>query len=80
MLYHPFDIILLVGLASHSFKTVVRSDVPARNQFIPVEHLKTKECRKNCIKVIKGVEYISYENALISCNLEKLSKRWEIGA
>ena len=35
--------LLLVGLASHSFKTDIRSDIPVHNQFIPAEHLKTKE-------------------------------------
>ena len=36
---------LLVGLASHSYKAAVRSDipVPVHNQFIPAENLKTKE-------------------------------------
>ena len=35
--------LLLVGLASHSYKTAVRSDIPVNNQFIPAEHLQTKE-------------------------------------
>ena len=35
--------LLLVGLACHSFKADVRSDIPVHNQFIPAEYLKTKE-------------------------------------
>ena len=35
--------LLLVGLASHSYKTGVRSGIPVHNQFIPAEHLKTKD-------------------------------------
>ena len=35
--------LLLVALASHSYKAAVRSDIPVHNQFIPAEHLKTKE-------------------------------------
>ena len=35
--------LLLVGLARQSFKTDIRSDIPVHNQFIPAEHLKTKE-------------------------------------
>ena len=35
--------LLLEGFLSHSYKTAVRSDIPVLNQFIPAEHLKTKE-------------------------------------
>ena len=38
--------LLLVGLASHSYKTAVRSDILEHNQFIPAEHLKTKDLTK----------------------------------
>ena len=35
-------------MASHSYKTAVRSDIPVHNQFIPAEHLKTKQ--RNTLK------------------------------
>ena len=42
--------LLLVGFLSHSYKTAVRSDIPVLNQFIPAEHLKTKEYLDSLIK------------------------------
>ena len=39
--------LLLIGLASRSYKTAVGSDIPVHDQFIQAESLKTKEYIKN---------------------------------
>ena len=55
--------LLLIGLASRSYKTAVGSDIPVHDQFIQAESLKTKE-------------YIKNEGLDNKENLRKFEKKW----